>query len=28
MTLEDAGIGLFLFWCISEIILFIFDDER
>jgi len=27
MTLEEVGIGLVIFWCIAEIIIFIFGDE-
>jgi len=27
MTLTEVGIGLVIFWCIAEIIIFIFEDE-
>jgi len=27
MTLTEVGIGMGMFWCIAEIIIFIFGDE-
>jgi len=27
MTLEEVGIGMALFWCIAEIVLFVFEEE-
>jgi len=27
MTLTEVGIGMVLFWCIAEIVIFIFEDE-
>jgi len=26
MTLEEVGIGLFVFWCVAEIVLFVLDE--
>jgi len=28
MTLEEVGTGLVLFWCIAEIVIFIFEDDN
>jgi len=27
MTLEEVGIGMGMFWCIAEIVIFILGDE-
>jgi len=27
MTLTEVGIGMGMFWCIAEIVIFIFEDE-